>query len=177
MWGLCCQNEICLHRRLPQKTWDTWNVTFTLFEGPPGGTKNSGLAYGLACTFPAQWCIASLIWKWMVFCLWIAFVVQIDSKCMNENVFLTNLWTRLSGPLTGKLLSYRGEIGSAVADCCCNWMSGISKGLIDFHVRNDVYRAMQILDACGTRDRRKRVCRRRDYVSVVSVTCKDSIRS
>ena len=53
-------------------------------------------------------------------------------------------------------------------------MCGISQGLIDFHVRNDVYRAMQILDACGTRDRRKRVCRRRDYVSVVSVTCKQS---
>ena len=30
-------------------------------KGPPGGTKNSGLAYGLTCTFLAQWCIASLI--------------------------------------------------------------------------------------------------------------------
>ena len=56
-------------------------------------------------------------------------------------------------------------------------MCRISKGLIDFHIRNDVYRAMQVLDAGGMRDRRKRVCRKRDYVSVVSVNCKDSIRS
>lgn len=34
--------------------------------------------------------------------------------------------------------------------------------------RTAVYKAMQTVDATGMRARRRRVCRRRDYVSVVS---------
>lgn len=37
-----------------------------------------------------------------------------------------------------------------------------------FHCRSGVYKAMQTVDATRMTNRRKRVCRRRDYVSVVS---------